>query len=79
MSSDEARVTVAQRLLVRLGAALVYQPFDVETHERLRAWLADEAASVLASLEALRARPDDELRARVAELCGHDLRTDGAA
>jgi hypothetical protein len=79
LTPDEERVTVAQRLLVHLGASLVCQPFDPQTHEQLRSWLADEAQSVLASLEALRARPDDELRSRAGDLCGHQLWSDGAA
>lgn len=73
LDADEERVTRAQRLLIQLGAALVSHPFDTHTHNRLRAFFADDAADVLASLEALRQRPESELRRRIAELAGHTL------
>ncbi|MFD5425596.1 hypothetical protein [Streptomyces sp. NPDC127084] len=68
---DEERVTRAQRLLIQLGAELVSHPFDTDTHDRLRAFLADDVGDVLASLEVLRQRPETELRQRIAELTGH--------
>lgn len=73
LDADEERVTRAQRLLIQLGAALVHRPFDTETHERLRAFLADDAEDVLTSLEVLQQRPETELRQRIAELAGHTL------
>ncbi|MEU8708669.1 hypothetical protein [Streptomyces sp. NPDC048565] len=73
LDADEERVTRAQRLLIHLGAALVSQPFDTHTHDRLRLFLAEDAAAVLASLDALRQRPETELRQRIAELAGHNL------
>ncbi|WP_432095625.1 hypothetical protein [Streptomyces sp. bgisy100] len=73
LDADEERVTRAQRLLIHLGAALVSQPFDTDTYNRLRAFLADDADDVLASLEALRQRPETELRQRITELAGHTL------
>lgn len=77
---DEERVTRAQRLLIQLGAALVSCTFDTRTHDQLRVFLADEASHALASLQALQARPEADLRRRVAELIGHDLlRSAGAA
>ncbi|MCX5078826.1 hypothetical protein OHA84_37635 (plasmid) [Streptomyces sp. NBC_00513] len=77
LDADEERVTRAQRLLVHLGAALVARPFDPGTHERLRAFLDEDADAVLASLAALRRRPEAELRNRIAELAGHSLRSAG--
>ncbi|WP_316782874.1 hypothetical protein [Streptomyces sasae] len=79
LDEDEERVTRAQRLLIGLGAALVHTPFDTTTHDRLRTFLADDADQVLASLEVLRRRPEAELRARVAELAGHNLLPAGGA
>ncbi|MEV3999118.1 hypothetical protein ACFYPK_27835 [Streptomyces halstedii] len=79
LDADEERVTRAQRLLIQLGAALVSQPFDTHTHDRLRAFLTDDAEDVLASLETLQQRPEAELRHRVAELVGHQLFPGGAA
>lgn len=73
LNADEERVTRAQRLLIQLGAALVSQPFDTHTHDRLRAFLAEDADDVLASLEALRQQPEAELRRRISELAGHTL------
>ncbi|MGW6564929.1 hypothetical protein [Streptomyces sp. NPDC054975] len=73
LDADEERVTRAQLLLIQLGAALVSQPFDTSTHDRLRAFLADDADDVLASLAVLQQRPEAELRRRVAELVGHNL------
>lgn len=73
LDADEERVTRAQRLLIGLGAALVHTPFDTTTHDQLRTFLTDDAPKVLASLEALRRRPEAELRARIAELAGHNL------
>lgn len=77
LDADEERVTRAQRLLIQLGAALVAQPFDIHTHDRLRAFLAKDADGVLASLETLQQRPETELRRRIAELGGHTLRPFG--
>ncbi|MEJ8631966.1 hypothetical protein [Streptomyces sp. MS2.AVA.5] len=77
LDADEERVTRAQRLLIHLGAALVSQPFDTHTHDRLRTFLADDADDVLASLDALRQRPEAELRQRIAELAGHRLMLHG--
>lgn len=79
LDEDEERVTRAQRLLIGLGAALVHTPFDTTTYDKLRSFLTDDAEQVLASLEVLRRRPEAELRARVAELAGHNLLTGGAA
>jgi hypothetical protein len=79
LDEDEERVTRAQRLLIGLGAALVHTPFDTTTHDKLRSFLTDDAAEVLASLEALRRRPEAELRARIAELAGHNLLATGGA
>jgi hypothetical protein len=79
LDADEERVTRAQRLLIQLGAALVSQPFDTGTHDRLRAFLADDADDVLASLAVLQQRPEAELRRRVAELVGHHLLPAGGA
>jgi hypothetical protein len=79
LDTDEERVTRAQRLLIQLGAALVSQPFDTRTHDRLRAFLADDADDVLASLQVLQQRPEAELRRRVAELAGHSLLPAGGA
>ncbi|MER0443245.1 hypothetical protein ABR738_01395 [Streptomyces sp. Edi4] len=73
VDADEERVTRAQHLLIGLGAALVHRPFDPAVHERLLAFLSDEAASVLASLHVLEQRPEHELRRRIAELAGHHL------
>ncbi|MFE4277852.1 hypothetical protein OG590_39880 (plasmid) [Streptomyces goshikiensis] len=77
LDADEERVTRAQRLLIHLGAALVAAPFDTGTYERLRAFLDEDAEPVLASLAALRRRPEAELRDRIAELAGHTLRSAG--
>ncbi|MFE9481234.1 hypothetical protein ACFYNM_21835 [Streptomyces spororaveus] len=77
LDADEERVTRAQRLLVQLGAALVARPFDTGTHEKLRAFLDEDAEPVLASLAALSRRPEAELRSRIAELAGHALRSAG--
>ncbi|WP_351233302.1 hypothetical protein [Streptomyces sp. NPDC002133] len=79
LDADEERVTRAQRLLIQLGAELVSQPFDTRTHDRLRAFLADDADEVLASLEILQQRPETELRRRIAELAGHRLLPFGGA
>lgn len=73
LDTDEERVTRAQHLLIQLGAALVSQPFDTHTYDRLRAFLADDADDVLASLHALQQRPETELRQRIAELVSHTL------
>ncbi|WP_331719657.1 hypothetical protein [Streptomyces virginiae] len=77
LDADEERVTRAQRLLIHLGAALVARPFDTSTHEKLRAFLDEDAELALASLAALRRRPEAELRNRIAELAGHTLRPAG--
>ncbi|MFD9078208.1 hypothetical protein [Streptomyces erythrochromogenes] len=77
LDADEERVTRAQRLLIHLGAALVARPFDTSTHEQLRAFLDEDAEPALASLAALRRRPEAELRNRIAELAGHTLRPAG--
>ncbi|MFB7453251.1 hypothetical protein [Streptomyces sp. NPDC056194] len=77
LDADEERVTRAQRLLIHLGAALVACPFDTGTYDRLRAFLDEDAEPVLASLAALRRRPEEELRNRIAELAGHNLRSAG--
>ncbi|MFH8736831.1 hypothetical protein [Streptomyces sp. NPDC017964] len=77
LDMDEERVTRAQRLLIQLGAALVCQPFDTRTHDRLRSFLTDDADEVLTSLHALQQRPETELRRRAAELVGHSLRATG--
>lgn len=79
LDEDEERVTRAQRLLIGLGAALVATPFDTTTYDKLRSFLTDDAEQVLASLEVLRGRPEAELRARVAELAGHNLLPSGGA
>ncbi|MER7111156.1 hypothetical protein [Streptomyces sp. NPDC000229] len=79
LDADEERVTRAQRLLIQLGAALVCQPFDTRTHDRLRAFLAEDADDVLASLAALQQRPEAELRNRITELAGHNLLPFGGA
>lgn len=79
LDEDEERVTRAQRLLIGLGAALVHTPFDTATHDRLRAFLTDDAEKVLASLEVLRQRGEAELRDRIAELAGHRLLATGGA
>ncbi|MFD4224718.1 hypothetical protein [Streptomyces griseus] len=77
LDTDEERVTRAQRLLLRLGAELVVQPFNTRTHDELARFLSEEAAQVLTSLETLRQRPEPQLRQRISELAGHTLRTDG--
>ncbi|MFE6713952.1 hypothetical protein [Streptomyces sp. NPDC057695] len=77
LDADEERVTRAQRLLIHLGAALVARPFDTSTHERLRAFLDEDAEPALASLAVLSRRPEAELRSRIAELAGHTLRPAG--
>ncbi|GGS35748.1 hypothetical protein Snoj_29200 [Streptomyces nojiriensis] len=77
LDADEERVTRAQRLLIHLGAALVSRPFDTGTHEKLRAFLDEDAELALASLAALRLRPEAGLRNRSAELAGHTLRSAG--
>ncbi|MEW1637458.1 hypothetical protein AB0469_25720 [Streptomyces sp. NPDC093801] len=77
LDADEERVTRAQRLLIHLGAALVAHPFDTGTHAKLRAFLDEDAEPVLASLDVLRRRPEAELRHRIAELAGHNLRSAG--
>ncbi|QES51973.1 hypothetical protein DEJ50_33235 [Streptomyces venezuelae] len=77
LDADEERVTRAQRLLIRLGAALVARPFDTGIHERLRAFLDEDAEPVLASLAVLSRRPEAELRSRIEELAGHTLRSAG--
>ncbi|MFJ6784484.1 hypothetical protein [Streptomyces yangpuensis] len=77
LDADEERVTRAQRLLIHLGAALVAHPFDTTTHEKLRAFLDEDAEPVLASLAALSRRPEAELRRRIAELAGNTLRSAG--
>lgn len=77
LDADEERVTRAQRLLIQLGAELVSRPFDTHTHDRLRAFLADDAGAVLTSLEKLRRRPEAEIQRRVAELAGHTLLASG--
>ncbi|MGW1550496.1 hypothetical protein [Streptomyces sp. NPDC002346] len=79
LDADEERITRAQRLLIQLGAALVSHPFDTHTHDRLRAFLAEDADGVLASLEALQQRSESELRRRIAELSGHTLRSFGGS
>ncbi|WP_331758895.1 hypothetical protein [Streptomyces anulatus] len=79
LDTDEERVTRAQRLLLRLGAELVVQPFNTRTHDELAHFLREEAAQVLTSLETLRQRPEPQLRRRISELAGHTLRTDGGA
>ncbi|MEU7205422.1 hypothetical protein [Streptomyces sp. NPDC045470] len=73
LDADEERVTRAQHLLIQLGAALVCQPFDTRTHDRLRAFLAEDADAVLTSLHTLRQRPEADLHRRIAELAGHTL------
>lgn len=77
LDANEERVTRAQRLLIHLGAALVAHPFDTGTHEKLRAFLDEDAEPVLASLAALSRRPEAELRRRIAELAGNTLRSAG--
>ncbi|EFL19947.1 hypothetical protein [Streptomyces sp. C] len=77
LDADEERVTRAQRLLIHLGAALVARPFDTGTHDKLRAFLHEDAEPVLASLAVLSRRPEAELRHRIAELAGHTLRPAG--
>lgn len=77
LDSDEERVARAHHLLIGLGAALVHRPFDVVTHDKLRVFLIDEAASVLASLAELQQRPETEMRERIARLAGHPLRPSG--
>ncbi|MCP3822762.1 hypothetical protein NLX86_33190 [Streptomyces sp. A3M-1-3] len=79
LDADEERVTRAQRLLIGLGAALVHRPFDTATHDQLLRFLTEDAATVLASLELLRQRPETELRERIAELSGHRLLPAGGA
>lgn len=80
LDPDEDRVTRAQHLLIQLGAALVSRPFDTRTHDRLRAFLTDDAAEVLTSLQTLEKRPELELRRRIAELTGNTpLRNGGSA
>ncbi|MFI1177570.1 hypothetical protein [Streptomyces melanogenes] len=79
LDTDEERVTRAQRLLIQLGAALVCQPFDTRTHDRLRAFLDEDAHAVLASLQILQQRPETELRRRIAELAGHRLLPTGGS
>ncbi|MDH6129799.1 hypothetical protein [Kitasatospora sp. GP82] len=73
LDADEERVTRAQRLLIHLGAALVHRPFDTDTHDRLRAFLDQDASQVLASLRVLQQRPEAQLRKRIAELAGHHI------
>ncbi|GAB2711690.1 hypothetical protein [Kitasatospora kifunensis] len=73
LDADEERVTRAQRLLIGLGAALVHRPFDTDTHDRLRAFLEDEAAPVLASLSVLQQRGEAQLRQRIEELTGQRI------
>ncbi|MEW1914201.1 hypothetical protein AB0442_38270 [Kitasatospora sp. NPDC085895] len=73
LAADEERVARAQRLLVGLGAALVHRPFDTETHDRLRAFLEQDAARVLESLRVLEQWPEERVRARIAELTGRRL------
>ncbi|MDH6710928.1 hypothetical protein P3T27_007679 [Kitasatospora sp. MAA19] len=79
LDADEELVARAQRLLIGLGAALVHRPFDTDVHERLRAFLTDDAAGVLTSLRVLRQRPEAQLRRRIAELCGDHIRVAGSA
>ncbi|MFF0629766.1 hypothetical protein [Streptomyces sp. NPDC004296] len=75
LDQDEARVSAARRTLIMLGAALVDQPFDTTTHQRLLHLLTGEHLQcALAAVEALRRRPEEELRDRIAELSGHGLR-----
>ncbi|MDH6115670.1 hypothetical protein P3T36_007287 [Kitasatospora sp. MAP12-15] len=73
LDADEERVTRAQRLLIGLGAALVHRPFDTDTHDRLRVFLDNEAAPVLASLLVLQQRGEAQLRRRIAELTGRHI------
>ncbi|AEM88733.1 hypothetical protein [Streptomyces violaceusniger] len=70
LDPDEERVVRAQRLLIGLGAALVYRPFNAATYDALRDYLDRDAPGVLASLEVLSQRPEAELRARINELAG---------
>ena len=77
LDRHEEHVTRAHRLLIDLGAALVHQPFDIATHDRLRDFLSRDATGVLASLEELQRRPETDLRARIAELAGHRLFSTG--
>ncbi|MGW0647295.1 hypothetical protein ACWD4T_00570 [Streptomyces umbrinus] len=79
LDADEERVTRAQRLLIGLGAALVHTPFDASTHDKLRAFLAEDVDAVLASLQVLQQRTEPELRARISELAGHSLLPAGGA
>ncbi|MFE4873462.1 hypothetical protein [Streptomyces sp. NPDC056682] len=79
LDADEERVTRAQRRLIALGAALVKTPFDTATHDQLLDFLTHDAGEALTSLRALEERPEDELRARIAELAGHHLLTPGGA
>ncbi|WP_329127396.1 hypothetical protein [Streptomyces sp. NBC_01465] len=73
LDTGAERVTRAQRTLINLGAALVIHPFDPVTHDKLRPFLMDEAAGVLASLRVLELRPEAQLRERIAELTGRRL------
>lgn len=79
LDTDEERVTRAQRKLIGLGAALVHTPFDPATHMQLLAFLTNDAPEVLASLAVLQRRTEPELRARIAELAGHNLLPSGGA
>ncbi|MFF4449943.1 hypothetical protein [Streptomyces sp. NPDC001502] len=79
LDTDEERVTRAQQLLVRLGAALVLHPFDTRTHDQLLTFLSHDVDAVRASLATLQQRPESELRRRIAELAGHSLHPAGGA
>lgn len=79
LDPDEERVTLAQRQLIQLGAALVHRPFDTAVHDKLRDFLDGEAAGVLESLRALELRPEADLRARIDELSGHRVAPLGGA
>ncbi|MFJ5680306.1 hypothetical protein [Streptomyces sp. NPDC093097] len=75
LDQEEARVSATRRMLIMLGAALVDQPFDTTTHHRLVQLLTGEhLQGALAAVDALRQRPEQELRDRIAELSGHGLR-----
>lgn len=67
LSADEALLVRARAAATRLAVALVKDPFAVTTLAALRRFeeIAEDSRD---AFEALRALPEDALRARIAEL-----------